>query len=95
MLHVSEKDNSETFRTASIRTAKMRRGGKKAAPPRLTTQLLPVLSKPLSAVGLFVEIQGSDWGGCPAADKDKWFKCIVRQFEAVHNFPGGTKSAHE
>ena len=53
------------------------------------------MSKPLSAVGLFVEIQGSDWGGCPAADKDKWFKCIVRQFEAVHNFPGGTKSAHE
>ena len=73
----------------------MRRGGKKAAPPRLTTQLLPVLSKPLSAVGLFVEIQGSDWGGFPAADKDKWFKCIARQFEAVHNFPGGTKSAHE
>ena len=41
----------------------------------------------------FVKIQGRDWGGCPASDKDKWFKCIVREFEAVHDFPGGTKSA--
>ena len=67
--------------------------GKKAAPARLSAQLLPVLKKPSSAVGLFVKIQGRDWGGCPASDKDKWFKCIVREFEAVHYFPGGTKSA--
>ena len=67
--------------------------GKKAAPARLSAQLLPVLKKPSSAVGLFVKIQGRDWGGCPASDKDKWFKCIVREFEAVHDLPGGTKSA--
>ena len=67
--------------------------GRKAAQPSLAAQLLPQLAKPATAIGEFVEIQGSDWGSCPAADKDKWFKCIVRQFEAVHDFPGGTKSA--
>ena len=63
--------------------------GRKPAPARLTAQLLPVLAKPLSAVGIFVVIQGRDWGGCPASDKDKWLKCIVRRIEAVHDFPGG------
>ena len=67
--------------------------GKSTAQPTLVAQLLPVLPKPSSAIGMFVEIQGCDWGGCPASDKDKWFKCIVRQFEAVHEFPGKTKSA--
>ena len=36
--------------------------GRKPAPAQLTAQLLPVLAKPLSAVGIFVVIQGRDWG---------------------------------
>ena len=67
--------------------------GKGSAQPRLAAQLLPILPKPASAVGEFVQIEGREWGGCTASDKDKWFRCIVRQFEAVHDFPGGVKSA--
>mmetsp|Transcript_148 Transcript_148/g.313 ORF Transcript_148/g.313 Transcript_148/m.313 type:complete len:249 (-) Transcript_148:146-892(-) len=63
------------------------------AQPRLSGQLLPQLAKPGSVVGEFIEIQGREWGSCPAADKDKWFKCIIRAFDAVHDFPGGSKSA--
>ena len=66
---------------------------KKKGQASLAAQLLPTLAKPSSAVGAFVELQGREWGGCPAADKEKWFRCIVRQFEAVHDFPGGSKSA--
>ena len=66
---------------------------RKKPQPRLDAQLLPSIVKPASAVGAFIEIQGLEWRGCPAADKEKWFKCIVRQFEAMHEFPGGTKSA--
>ena len=66
---------------------------KRKGQPSLAAQLLPTLAKPASAVGAFVEIQGCEWNGCPAADKEKWFKCIVRQFEAVHEFPGSNKSA--
>ena len=66
---------------------------KKKVQPGLAAQLLPTLPKPASAIGDFIQIQGREWGGCPAADKEKWFRCIVRQFEAVHEFPGSTKSA--
>ena len=67
--------------------------GKAKSQPRLVAQLLPHLAKPLSAIGDYIEIQGREWGSCPAADKDRWFKCIVRQFDAVHEFPGGSRSA--
>ena len=29
----------------------------------------------------------------PTAEKDKWFKCAVRAFDAIHTFPGEMKSA--
>ena len=36
--------------------------GRKAAAPRLSAQLLPLLAKPNSAIGLFVEMQGRHEG---------------------------------
>jgi hypothetical protein len=70
------------------------KGGKSAAQSKLVAHnFLPNLARPSDVIGEFIEIRGSDWGGCPASEKEKWFKCIVRQFDAVHDFPGGTKSA--
>jgi hypothetical protein len=65
--------------------------GKNKAQPKLIATLYPQLAKPLSAIGDFIELKGSEWGGCPASEKDNWFKCTVRKFEAVHEFPGGNK----
>ena len=28
---------------------------------------MPLLQKPTTTIGAFIEIQGRDWGGCPAA----------------------------
>ena len=53
---------------------------------------LPTLQKPQQTVGEFISIAGRDWSGCPAADKDKMFRCVVRKFDAVHDF-GAFKSA--
>ena len=53
---------------------------------------LPTLSKPAEVIGEYIKMQGKDWKGCPAADKDKWYRCVVRAFEAMHNF-GAFKSA--
>lgn len=66
-------------------------------PKRKTSKLvahhfLPTLTKPSSVVGEFISIQGREWQGCSASDKDKWFRCIVRQFESMHDF-GAFKSA--
>ena len=64
----------------------MARGKRKATPQRssLTAHnFLPTLTKPMAVLGKNVLVQGRDWGSCPAADKDKWFQCTVRKFEAV------------
>ena len=53
---------------------------------------LPTLSKPAEVIGEYIKMQGKDWKGCPAADKDKWYRCVVRAFEVMHNF-GAFKSA--
>ena len=53
---------------------------------------MPTLQKPQQTVGEFISIAGRDWSGCPAADKDKMFRCVVRKFDAVHDF-GAFKSA--
>ena len=50
--------------------------------------LLPTLKKPAEAVGNVVHTPGAFWERCPAADKEKLFKCLVRAFEAVHKWPG-------
>jgi hypothetical protein len=68
-------------------------GSWREARPKLVAQLLPQLAKPNAVIGEFIEIQGRDWAGCPTSEKDKWFKCVVRKFDAVRDFPGGIKAA--
>ena len=53
---------------------------------------LPTLNRPAEVIGDYVVVQGREWSGCPAADKDKSFRCSVRKFEAMHDF-GAFKSA--
>ena len=54
---------------------------------------LALLTKPASVIGDYISLQGKEWTGCPAADKEKcWYRCTVRQFEAMHIF-GAFKSA--
>ena len=66
--------------------------GKGKAPAKQSTLraagVLPTLKKPAEAIGLACLLPGKFWDGCPAADKAKKFRCIVREFEAVHKFPG-------
>ena len=59
----------------------------------LAHNFLPTLTKPAAVIGDYISIQGKDFPGCPHADKEKWFRCVVRQFEAMHDLPGGLKSA--
>jgi hypothetical protein len=51
----------------------------------------PVLSKPAVAVGKHASVPGKYWTGCPAADKEKRFMCIVVEFVALHDFGDGVK----
>ena len=51
--------------------------------------LLPVLKKPLSAIGKDLHVPGAFWDNCPAADKGKIYVCNIREFNAVHRCPGG------
>jgi hypothetical protein len=70
---------------------------KKAASGNGTSMLaahnfLPTLTKPMEIIGDYIAMQGKDWTGCPSADKEKHYRCIVRKFKAMHNF-GTFKSA--
>ena len=40
----------------------------------------PMLSKPAIAIGKHASVPGKYWNGCPAADKEKRFMCIVVEF---------------
>ena len=40
----------------------------------------PTLNKPATAVGKYISAPGKFWNGCPAADKEKRFKCAVVEF---------------
>ena len=64
----------------------------KSTPKLAAHNFLPMLTKPAEVIGDYVSLQGKEWTGCPAADKDKWFRCTVRRFEGVHDF-GAFKSA--
>ena len=45
----------------------------------------PTLNKPATAVGKYISAPGKFWNGCPAADKEKRFKCAVVEFSALHD----------
>ena len=51
----------------------------------------PMLSKTAVAVGKYCSVPGKFWDGCPSADKEKRYKCIVVEFLALHDFGGGRK----
>ena len=51
--------------------------------------MLPMLKKPSEAVGHYLDVPGAFWDKCPAADKEKIYKCLVREFAALHKFSGG------
>ena len=54
-----------------------------------TAGLLPMLKKPAEAIGTYLHVPGAFWDKCPAADKEKIFQCLVRDFDALHKFAGG------
>ena len=58
-----------------------------------TSGILPMLAKTSKAIGLFCIVPGPFWDYCPAADKDKKYKCIVTEFVPIHDFAGGRKGA--
>lgn len=53
----------------------------------------PTLNKPATAVGKYISAPGKFWNGCPAADKEKRFKCAVVEFSALHDYGDGVKGA--
>ena len=53
----------------------------------------PLLPKLAVAIGKFVSVPGKFWEGCPSADKEKRFKCVVVDFIAVHDFGSGRKGS--
>ena len=55
--------------------------------------MLPMLKKPAEAVGDYTHEPGSFWDKCPAADKEKIFKCLTREVAALHKFGGQPPSA--
>ena len=69
--------------------AKRKAKGSKAS---VVAHFVPLLTKPAEVIGDYISMQGKEWPGCPAADKDKWYRCVVRHFEAMHEF-GASKSA--
>ena len=74
----------------------MGKGPKKGkASSLMAHHFLPQLSKPAHVIGEFIAMQGKEWSGCPAADKEKWYTLAVRKFEAVHDFGAFKQSAFE
>jgi len=69
---------------------------RKAAAPTsklVAHNFLPLLTKPAAVIGDYVSIQGKDFPGCARADKEKWYRCTVRQFDAVHELAGRKTAA--
>ena len=63
--------------------------------------LLPVLKKPMTAVGKELKVPGHFWGeSCAPGDKDKVFRCVVMDFQLAHRMtkdasPGAAFVLHE
>ena len=73
-----------------------KRKGRNTTQSKLTSaggKFLPMLKKMAHAVGKYIDVPGSYWERCTAADKDKIFKCIVVEFVTGHDFGGGFKSS--
>ena len=69
---------------------KAKKGGSQGS---LAASFYPMLKKTQTAVGKYTSVPGKYWHGCPAADKDKRFMCLVVDFVAMHDFGEGRKGA--
>ena len=49
----------------------------------------PQLKKPMEVIGKAIDVPGGFWDKCPAADKEKLFKCTVRDYSIAHRFAVG------
>ena len=49
----------------------------------------PQLKKPLEVVGKTIDVPGNFWDKCPAADKERFFKCTIRDYLIAHRFVVG------
>ena len=52
----------------------------------------PTLPKTNAALGKYATVPGCFWAKCPAADKEKMFKCLITDFIPIHDF---TKDGRE
>ena len=49
----------------------------------------PMLKKPMEAIGETIGVPGNFWDKCPDADKERLFKCIIKDYSIAHKFPVG------
>jgi len=47
----------------------------------------------MEVIGETLNVPGSFWDKCPAADMDKLFKCVLRDFSIAHKFTVGPPMA--
>ena len=52
----------------------------------------PQIKLPVKLVGTEIGVPGDFWDKCPAADKDKIFKCVIRDHSIAHRFAVGPMS---
>ena len=58
-----------------------------------STNVLPMLNGPAKAIGKDCLVPGAFWQGCPEGDKKKKYKCTITDFDALHTWDKGGKSA--
>ena len=69
---------------SAISSSQMARGkGKTKQSSLRAAGMLPMLKKPVEAIGHYLHVPGAYWEKCPAADKEKMFACLVREFDAL------------
>ena len=77
---------------SAVSSTQMARGkGKTKQSSLCAAGMLPMLKKPTEAIGHNLHVPGAYWDKCPAADKEKVFACLVRDFDALHKFAGGQR----
>ena len=52
-----------------------------------------MLKKPMEAIGETLNVPGDFWDKCPAADKERLYKCVLRDYTTAHKFTVGPPSA--
>ena len=64
--------------------------GKASTAQQLKLQQFPLLKNPLEPIGKSISVDGGYWmGNQSAEEKGTMYKCVVRDFEAIHTFGHG------